>query len=195
MHTCTIQTTNWLCVIWALWCTDEPREPTDSQNSPQPELGGIHHLPPYSILCVWPRDQHPNVILSRDSQVWVPKFPKLGLLRLCGHITLCANLWLKWSLKKSCNPCQKLSNDMSHTTCTEGNWSDSRLLVVGSKIANLTPDPSFGHNLCLKCSNGSCELILDIYVPRTFWWYKELISPMIFDPCKFSLKFENPLGF
>ncbi len=28
-----------------------------------------HHLPPYSILCVWPQGLHPNVILFWDSQV------------------------------------------------------------------------------------------------------------------------------
>jgi hypothetical protein len=49
------------------------------QDSPRPVLGGSRHLPPYSILCAWLGDQHPNVILSRDSQVGVPKFPKLGL--------------------------------------------------------------------------------------------------------------------
>jgi len=64
------------------WCTDEPRANTNSQDSPQPGLGGSHHLPPYNILCAWPWDQHPNVILSWGSQVGVPKFPKLGLLQL-----------------------------------------------------------------------------------------------------------------
>jgi hypothetical protein len=34
-----------------LWCTNEPRANTDSQNSPRPGLGGSHHLPPYNILC------------------------------------------------------------------------------------------------------------------------------------------------
>jgi hypothetical protein len=34
------------------WCTDEPQANLDSQDSPWPELGGSHHLPPYSILCV-----------------------------------------------------------------------------------------------------------------------------------------------
>jgi len=40
------------------WCIDESRANTnsqDSQNSPWPELGGSHHLPPYSILCAWPQ--------------------------------------------------------------------------------------------------------------------------------------------
>ncbi len=32
------------------WCTDEPRVYTDSQDSPQPGLGGNHHLPPYSNI-------------------------------------------------------------------------------------------------------------------------------------------------
>jgi hypothetical protein len=37
-----------------------------------------------------------------------------------------------------------------------------------NQIGNLTIDRSFDHNLCFKCSNGSCELNLDIYVPRDF---------------------------
>jgi len=66
-----------------LWCMDEPRVNTnsqDSQDSPQPKLGGSHYLPPYIILCAWPQGQHPNVILSQDSQMGVSKRPKLGLL-------------------------------------------------------------------------------------------------------------------
>ncbi len=47
---------------------DEPRVTTDSQDSPWHGLGGSHHLPPYSIFCAWPRDQHPNVILSWNSR-------------------------------------------------------------------------------------------------------------------------------
>ncbi len=96
----------------------------------------------------------------------VPKFPQLGFSQLWGSITLRADLWLKWGLKKSCSPCRDLSNGMSHATWKWGNMGDSRLLVVGSQIGNLTPDPSFGHNLCLKCPNGSCEGLY-IYVPNS----------------------------
>ncbi len=32
------------------WCTNEPWANTDYQDSPHPELGGSHHLPPYSIF-------------------------------------------------------------------------------------------------------------------------------------------------
>jgi hypothetical protein len=54
----------------------------------------------------------------------------MGLPRLWGPITLCADLWLKWSLKQSYNPLQDLSNGMLHTTCMQGNWVHSRLLAV-----------------------------------------------------------------
>ncbi len=142
--------------------TDLHKPNTDSQGSPRPRLGGSHHLPPYSILCAWPWDKHPNVILSRDSHLKVPKFPKLGLLWLWGPITLCENLWLRWGLKKIFSPHQKLSNGISHATYVQRNLGNSLLLVVGSQIDNLIPDLSFGHNLCFKCPNGSCETILDI---------------------------------
>jgi hypothetical protein len=117
-----------------------------------------------------------------------PKFPKLGLSQLCGTITLCENLRLGWGLKKSCSPCQELFNNMSHANWTQGNWGDSWLLLVGSQIVNLTPDPSFGHNLCFICPNGSCQPTLDIYVPIAFQWYKELPNPMGYDSWICSLK-------
>ncbi len=148
---------------------------SDSQDSPQPGLARSHHLPPYSILCASPRGPHPNGILSRDSQVGVSKLSKLGLPQLWGPITLCKDLWLKQIRKQSFSPCRKLSNSMSHATCTQGNRVDSWLLVVGSQTPNLTPSPSFGYNLCFRCPNGSCEPILDIYVSITFQWYKELL--------------------
>ncbi len=133
---------------------------------------GNHHLIPYSILCASPQGSHPNHILSQDSQVGVPKFPKLGLPRLWGPITLCADLWLRWSLKQKCSFCWELSNGMWHATCTQGNWGDSWILMVGSQIANLIYGPSFGHNLHFKCPNGSWEPISSIFIPKAFQWYK-----------------------
>jgi hypothetical protein len=82
---------------------------------------------------------------------------------------------------------------MSHATCTRGNRGDSQPLVVGSQIVNLTPSPSFGYNLCLKCPNGSCKPILDIYIPRAFQWYKKLFNPLIFDPYNCSLKIRESI--
>jgi len=124
--------------------------------------------PLYSIFCAFPQGPHPNDILSRDFQMGVLKFPKLGLLQFWGPITLCADLRLWWNLKQSCHPHQKLFNGMLHAIYTQGNWVDFRLLVVGSQITNLTFDFSFGHNLCFRCPNGSCKPTLDIYISISF---------------------------
>ncbi len=83
---------------------------------------------------------------------------------------------------QKCSPCRDIFNDMLHATCTRGNWVDSQLLVFGSQIANLTLDLSFGHNLCFRCPNGSCEPIFDIYVSIYLQWYKEHLNPMDFWP-------------
>jgi hypothetical protein len=99
-----------------------------------------------------------------------------------------ANLQLKWGLMQSYIFCQDLFNNMWHATCMQGNQGNSRLLVVGSQIGNLTPDLSFGHNLCFKNPNGSCELISKIYVLRAFQWYKKILNPMSFDPYNRLLK-------
>jgi hypothetical protein len=51
-----------------------------SQTHHGPNLEEATTFPPYIILYVWPQSQHPNVILSWDSQVEVLKFPKLRFL-------------------------------------------------------------------------------------------------------------------
>ncbi len=66
--------------------------------------------------------------------------------------------------------------------------------MFGSQIDNLIPNPSFGHNLCLKYPNGSCEPILDIHISRAFQWYKELFNPMNFDPWNCHLKIWKSIG-
>jgi hypothetical protein len=163
-HTDLHKPNNKLVSVWLehFWCTDKPQANTNSQDSPRPRFGGSHHLPPYSIFYAWPWGQHPNVILSKDSQVGAPKFPKLVLPRLWGPITLCVDLRLRWGLKQSCSTHWELFKGMWHATCTQGNQGDSWLLVVESQIANLTLGPSFGHNLCFKYPNGPYEHILDI---------------------------------
>jgi len=80
---------------------------------------------------------------------------------------------------------------MSHATCTQGNWVDSRLLVIRSQIANLIPDLSFGHNLCFRYSNGSGKPILDICVSISFQWHKKLFNPLGFDPCNRFLNIQE----
>jgi len=103
-------------------------------------------------------------------------------------------LQLRWHSKQSFSLHWELSNGMLHATCMEGNPGNSRLLVVGSQIANLIPSPSFGHNFCLKCLNGSCKPILNIYIPKDFQLYKDLLNPMGFDPCNCPLKIWESIG-
>jgi hypothetical protein len=58
----------------------------------------------------------------------------------------------------------------------------------------LTLGLSFGHNLCLKCPNGSCEPILNIYILTIFRWYMKVFNPMGFGPCNHSLKIWESVG-
>jgi hypothetical protein len=52
IHTNLHSSNNKLVSAWLkhFKCMYEPQAYTDSQNSSQPEFGGSHHLPPYSIL-------------------------------------------------------------------------------------------------------------------------------------------------
>jgi hypothetical protein len=157
----------------SFWCWDKRRATLDSLDSPRPGLGGSHHLPPYSILCVAPLHLHSNGFYSRDSQGEVPKLFRFGLPGLWELITPGSDLWLGWGLKQTCSSPQELSYGALQSICTHRDRVDSRLFVVGSQTANLIPGPSFAHNLCCRCPNGSCEPIFDIYTSRPFQQYKE----------------------
>jgi hypothetical protein len=177
---------------------------TDTQDSPRPGLGGSHHLPPYSILCNAPRRLHPNGSFSRDSRdsrdsrARVPKSCPTGLPRLWSLITSRADLGSKCDLKQSFSSRRELSNGMSHVVCSQVFRVDSWLLVVGNQnwqtLGSSTPAPSFGHNLCFRCSNEQCEPILDIYDSKAFHLYKERHKPLRFDPSNRSLKFQESTG-
>jgi hypothetical protein len=161
----------------------------DSLDSPRPGLGGSHHLPPYSILCSFARRLHPNGSFSRDSQSGVPKLSRIGLLGLWASITFRPELGSGRDLNQSCSSRWELFKYMSHSFWRRREEVDSRLLVVGSQTANLTPGPSFAHNLSCRCPNGSCEAILDIYASIPFQWYKEHPNARCFDPWTRALNF------
>ncbi len=161
---------------------------SNSQDSPRPGFGGNHHLPPYSILCASPRHVHPNGFLSWDSQGEVSKLPRFGLPQLCGTITPCSNLRSGWGLKQSCSLHWDFFQWCVAFHLHARGGVDSRLFVVGSKIANVTPGLSFCHKLCCRCPNGSCNPILDIYTLIAFQWYKDFFNVRCFDLCNRSLK-------
>jgi hypothetical protein len=127
--------------------------------------------------------------LPRRSRETVPKLSRFGLLGLWQLITPNLDLWLRWGLKQTCSSPWELSNGVSHSACTHWRWVDSRLLVLRSQTASLTPGLSFAHNLCCRCPNGSCEAIFDIYAPRPFQRYKEHLKERWFDPCNRVLSF------
>jgi len=177
------QPTSWLVrILKHPWCSDKPRAILDSQDSPQPELGGSHHLPPYSILCITLWHPHPNGFLSQDSQGGILKLSRFGLSKFCEFIIFFLDLWLGWGLKQTCSSPWELSNGVLHSTYTPRGRVDSRLLVIGSQTINLTHDPSFYHNLCCRCPNGSCEANFDIYTSITFQWHEECLKARCFDP-------------
>jgi hypothetical protein len=173
----------------SIWCWDKPWAALDSLDSPRPGLGGSHHLPPYSILCIAPREPHPNGTFSWDSQGGVLKLSRVGLPRLWELISPGSNLRLEWGLNQSCSSPWELFNAMLHSFYSRREKVNSWLLVVGSQTASLTPGPSFAHNLGCTCPNGSCEAILDIYTSRSFQWYKKHPNARCFDPCNQALSF------
>jgi hypothetical protein len=130
----------------------------------------------------------------RTPNLGVPKFPKMKLSTLWRAIISYANLWLRWGLKQSYNPCQDLSKNMLHTTCMHVFQGEYWFLVVRSQIGTLSIGPSFGHNLCFKYSNGLWEPILDFYASRSFQLYKKLFNLMNYDPWNTSLKIWESIG-
>jgi hypothetical protein len=97
-----------------------------------------------------------------------PEIVPAGLPKLWTAITPDCGVGSRRGLNQSCSPRRDLSNAMSHSRIGHREEVDSRLLVVGSQIASLTPGPSFAHNLGYRCPNDQCEAILDIYVSRPF---------------------------
>jgi hypothetical protein len=96
--------------------------------------------------------------------------PGFGLPRLWDIIASRPDLRLGRGLNQTCNPLWELFNAMSHYPSARRERVDSRLLVVENQIANLTPGPSFAHNLGYICPNDQCEAILNIYTSRPFQW-------------------------
>jgi hypothetical protein len=106
-----------------------------------------------------------------------------GVLGLWALITPDYQVWSRRGLNQSCSPRRDLSNAMSHSQFGGREEVDSRLLVVGSQTASLTPDPSFAHNLGDICPNGQCEAIFDIYASISFQWHQELLNARFFGLC------------
>jgi hypothetical protein len=126
-----------------------------------PDSRVSHHLTPYSILCDSPWHPRPNVTFSRDSRIGVPKlsrnYPRWSRGILGAHNSRLQSRIVTRS-NQSCSPRRDLSNDVSHYQIGCREEVDSRLLVVESQTASLTPGPSFAHNLGYRCPNDQCDI-------------------------------------
>jgi hypothetical protein len=106
-----------------------------------------------------------------------------GIPGLWELITPDYKVWSRRGLNQTCSPRRDLFNDVSHSQFGGQEEVDSRLLVVGSQTASLTPGRSFAHNLGYRCSNDQCEAIFDIYASRPFQWHQEHLNARCFEPC------------
>jgi hypothetical protein len=112
-----------------------------------------------------------------------PETVPVGVPGLWDFIVPRPDLRLGWGFTQSCSLQRELFNAMSHSQSARREQVDSRLLVVGSQTANLTPGPSFAHNLGCRCRNDQCEAIFDIYVSRPFQRHQERLNARCFRPC------------
>jgi hypothetical protein len=112
-----------------------------------------------------------------------PECVPVGLPGLWTAIIPRPDLGSGWGLNQSCSPHQDLSNDVLHSPSARQERVDSQLLMVGSQTANLTPSPSFAHNLGCRCPNDQCEAIFDIYSSRSFQWHQEQHNARCFGLC------------
>jgi hypothetical protein len=154
-------------------CWDKPRANSDSHDTPRPGLGKCHHHPP-GVITILPivfsallRRTHTQVVVCPGTpKVQSRNCPDFGLPGLWDIIASRPNLRSERGLNQTCSPLQELSNSMSHSPSARRERVDSQLLVAGSQIANLTPGPSFAHDLGCRCSNDQCKAISDIYTSR-----------------------------
>jgi hypothetical protein len=122
-----------------------------------------------------------------------PEIIPIGVPGLWELITPDCKVWLQRGLNQTCSPRRDLFNDVLHFQLGGREEVDSRLLVVGSQTASLTPDPSIAHNLGYTCPNGQCKAIFDIYTSRPFQWHQEHLNVRCFGPCCRTLNIRESL--
>jgi hypothetical protein len=137
---------------------------------------------PFRCTCTW------MALFPRTPKVESRKCPDFGFPGLWDIITSRPNLRSGRGLNQIYSPLRELSNAVLHSPSACREQVDSWLLVVGSQTANLTPGPSFAHNLGCRCPNDQCEAISDIYTSRPFQWHQEHPKSRCFHPCCRTLK-------
>jgi hypothetical protein len=154
------------------FCVGTSHKHFGPQDSPRPGLGTMP--PPYSLIVYSATPRGGYIQMAQ-----IPGTPEMesrscleivpgGVPGLWELITPDCEIGWRQSLNQTCSPRRDLSNDVLHSRFGLREEVDSRLLVVGSQTASLTPGPSFAHNLGERCPNAQCEDIFDIYTSRPF---------------------------
>jgi hypothetical protein len=133
-----------------------------------PDLRGVTTILPIIFYVLLRRAHNQVVVCPETPKVESRNCPGFGLPGLWDIIASRPNLRLGRGLNQTCSPPRELFNAMLHSPNARREQVDSRLLVVGSQTASLTPGPSFAHNLGCRCPNDQCEAISDIYTSRPF---------------------------
>jgi hypothetical protein len=126
---------------------------------------------------------------------WSLEIVSTGLSELWTAITLDCRVRSRQGLNQSYSPHWDLSNTMLHTQIGCQEEVDSWLLVVGSQIVNLTPSPSFAHNL-------GCDVQMANARPFSIFTFQDLSNDTKNTPMWGVLglvvelrTFESPEGF
>ncbi len=133
------------------------------------DSGGVTTILPIvfsALLC----RAHTQVsgCLSRDSQSGVPKLSRFWTPGTLGHRSFSPRPPIGARSEPNLYPSSRAFQRRVALPSARRERVDSRLLVVGSQTASLTPGPSFAHNLGFICPNDQCEAISDIYISRPF---------------------------
>jgi hypothetical protein len=132
------------------------------------DSGGVTIILPI-VFSALLRCAHTQVVVCPGTpKVKSRNCPGFGLPGLWDIIASRPDLRSGRGLNQTCNPLRELSNAVLHSPSARRERVDSRLLVVGSQTASLTPGPSFAHNLGCRCPNDQCEAISDICTSRPF---------------------------
>ncbi len=156
-----------------------------------PDSGGVTTILPIVFSALLCRTHTQVVVWPGTPKMESRNCPGFGLPGLWDIIASRPNLRSRRGLNQTCSPLGELSNAVSHSPNARRERVDSRLLVVGSQIASLTPGPSFAHILGCRCPNDQCEAISDIYTSRPFQWHQKDLKAKCFAPCYRTLNIQE----
>ncbi len=139
---------------------------SDSYDSPWFGLGEATTFP--LILYSMPlHEGHIEMVFCPRTPKWESRNSQLGIpATLRAHNSLCRPLI---EMRSEAKLYSSLRAFQWYVACHLHARKMGRFPIFSGRESNYQLDSRpFFHNLCFRCPNGSCEPILDIYVPRAF---------------------------